>query len=68
MDINDKIINLAMKSFKNLGYQTSMKSSVGGSDTNILNFNGITNLILLLEKETTYRRRALLCGRSYKSK
>lgn len=51
MDINDKIINLAMKSFKNLGYQTSMKSSVGGSDTNILNFNGITNLILLLEKK-----------------
>ena len=46
IDEDDEIINIAKKAFNSMGVETKITSTGGGSDTNILNKNGIKSVIL----------------------
>ncbi|MBM7836759.1 M20/M25/M40 family metallo-hydrolase [Clostridium sardiniense] len=54
VDETDDIIKLASKSFENLGYNVEIKSSGGGSDTNILNCNGIKAVNLAIGERSPH--------------
>jgi tripeptide aminopeptidase len=41
VDENDDIVNMAKKAFSNMGVDVNVTSTGGGSDTNILNANGV---------------------------
>jgi tripeptide aminopeptidase len=55
VDENDEIVNLLKKVFINIGIEPTVISTGGGSDTNILNANGIkaVNLSVGMEKAHT---------------
>lgn len=55
VDENDEIVNLVKKAFTNIGIEAAVISTGGGSDTNILNANGIkaVNLSVGMEKAHT---------------
>jgi tripeptide aminopeptidase len=55
VDENDEIVNVLKKVFANMGIEASVISTGGGSDTNILNTNGIkaVNLSVGMEKAHT---------------
>ena len=54
VDSDDEVIKLATKAFNSLGYDVSIKSSGGGSDTNILNCNGIKAVNLAIGERSPH--------------
>lgn len=54
VDENDEIVNLLKRAFSNMNIEPSVISTGGGSDTNILNANGVKAVVLSVGMEKAH--------------
>ena len=65
IDENDDIVEFTKKAFANLNIEGKTASTGGGSDTNVLNKNGVKAVNLGIKNEEGSYSRRIYCNRRF---